>query len=207
MRTLAKTRILKGISIIAALAGVFAAAIQCHAQRFLADKIRKMYELDRRNGDCRMCHAVREHYVYPHKLNVFGVAIRVDPRMQSLLNKDNDEQPTPEELDVLVAVLKKLEYVDSDDDGAYNIEEFELGTFPGNPDSVPDSTDLKKFRERHPLPNYLLPPETAPPVLSTLPPIAKRGYDFPLEWLVAGGIFAAFSIIGWAKWRGGKTVR
>ena len=206
---LPKTRqVLKGLSIVAAFAVVFAVSIPAGAQKFLFDRMRKVYGLDRRNGDCRMCHAYREREILFHTLNVFGVAIRVEPRMQSLLKKD-DAKPTPEELDVFEAVLKKLAYEDSDHDGAYNIEELDLGTYPGDPGSVPEPRALEKYRKAHPVPLPALvptrptplPPLLSPPKIVVVPLDQKPSDYVPIEWVIAGAMLAAFAINGWIKGR------
>jgi len=183
--------------------------------------MRKVYELDKRNADCRTCHfMIDDHEIHLHLLNDFGRAIRFNPRLQPLFKKRDDEKPTPKDLDVFESVLKELEYEDSDHDGVYNIEELDLGTYPGDPGSVPEPHALEKYRKAHPLPRALLtekpilqappppPPQplTQPPAKMVVPtPITQVIDSIPIEWVIAGAMLAAFAINGWIQWRRSKT--
>ncbi len=52
--------------------------------------------------------------------------------------------------DNLDAVVKSLESLDSDGDGATNIEELRLGTKPGDATSTPTKELLEKYRKANP---------------------------------------------------------
>ena len=207
---LPKTRqVLKGLSIVAAFAVVFAVSIPAGAQKFLLDRMRKVYELDKRNGNCRLCHfMIDDKEIHLHLLNDFGRAIRFNPKMQPLFKKRDDERATPKELDVFEDVLRELAYEDSDHDGVYNIEELDLGTYPGDPGSFPEPRDVEKYRRDHPLPlPALIPTKPTPPPPISQPakvvvPLDQKPSEYvPIEWVIAGAMLAAFAINGWIKGR------
>src|SRR5262249_15684812 len=98
------------------------------------------------NAKCILCHIPKKG---PNKqnLNDFGKSIQSDPDMKNLLNKGTNYQYSQEELDTLLKVVEKLGDKDADGDGATNMEQIKLGTFPGAAQSPPPKADLDKYRQ------------------------------------------------------------
>jgi len=122
------------------------------AQKAFKERIVKVYDLDKtKNGNCHLCHAYdKEKKESPDKdnLNVFCKDIAKRPEMKTLLGKDDDYKFTKEDIDKVEAAVKALENVDSDGDGATNLEELKLGTFPGDPKSKPTDAQLASMRKK-----------------------------------------------------------
>lgn len=185
------------------LVGTF--AFSCHAQKTLLDEVRKRYMLDKRNGNCRLCHIIerRSQIIDTNgntPLNAYGATFRAEPLMRPLLKKKESEQLSLDERDLFAKVLRKLEVEDSDHDGASNLEELELGTFPGDMKSTPGAADLAKYRDAHPWPARLQRSDATP--MSPAPvalPKTKDAASFPIELVVAGAFVFAFAIVGWRK--------
>jgi hypothetical protein len=123
------------------------------AQKPFLERLRKVYSLEKeKNGSCKMCHVYdKDKGESPEKDNLgsFGKALQAAPDMKPLLKLGDEHKFTPEELDKVVAAAKTLENVDTDTDGATNLEEFALGTMPGDAKSVPAKADLDKYRAEH----------------------------------------------------------
>ena len=129
------------------------------AQKPFLERIRKKYMLDKTNGKCDLCHEVKPKEEPSRKnLNSFGKAIQDDPEAKPLLGKDADYKFTKQDLDLVEKIVGKLEYVDSDGDGAFNKEELELGFMPGDAKNTPTKAQLAKYRKDHPLPSGVTPP-------------------------------------------------
>lgn len=121
------------------------------AQKPFNERIRKHYELDKRNGQCNLCHEVKAKEEPSRKnLNVYGKALSADPTMKPLLGKDGEFKFTPADLDVIEKVAVKIENMDCDGDGVSNKEELDLGTLPGDAKSIPTKMELTKYRKDHP---------------------------------------------------------
>lgn len=123
------------------------------AQKPFNERLKKVYMLDKeKNGNCHMCHHYdKEKGESPEKdnLNVFGKEVSKVPEMKPLLGKDDDYKFTPTDLDIVEKAVKSLESKDTDGDGATNIEEIALGTFPADAKSMPDKAALEKYRADH----------------------------------------------------------
>jgi hypothetical protein len=134
-----------GCALIAAL------AYPTLAQKPFGERIRKHYSLDNRNGKCNLCHeVVAKEEPGKKNLNVYGKAIQADPTMKPLLGKDGEFKFTPANLDVVEKAAVKIDDVDSDGDGATNLEELDLGYYPGDAKSTPTKVELAKYRKEHP---------------------------------------------------------
>ena len=130
---------------------VLVLSIPSLAQKPFNERIRKHYELDKRNGQCNLCHEIKPKEEPSRKnLNVYGKALQADPTMKPLLGKDGDFKFTPADLDVIEKAAVKIDDLDSDGDGATNKEELDLGTLPGDPKSTPTKMELTKYRKDHP---------------------------------------------------------
>jgi hypothetical protein len=147
----------KGIVVRVAVLAVAVGAVVSFASPSLAQKkflerIRKHYQLDRTNGQCALCHDIKPREEAGRKnLNKFGTAIQTHADMKPLLGKDDEYKFSDKELETFEKVLVALENDDSDGDGVSNKEELDLGTFPGDPKSVPEKAKLEKYRKDHPV--------------------------------------------------------
>ena len=138
-------------AVLMAVAIVIALTNQGQAQTKFLATVRRQYQLDRTTGKCDLCHLIKPKEDPGRKnLNVFGKAMQADPAMKPLLGKDDKYEFSADDLDIVKKVAIKLEDLDSDGDGATNKEELDLGTFPGDPKSVPDKAKLDKYRKDHP---------------------------------------------------------
>ena len=121
------------------------------AQKPFGERIRKHYSLDNRNGKCNLCHEIVAKEEPGRKnLNVYGKAIQADPTMKPLLGKPGDFAFTPADIAIMEKAAVKIDDLDSDGDGATNIEELDLGYYPGDPKSTPTKMELTKYRKEHP---------------------------------------------------------
>jgi hypothetical protein len=145
---------LKHAGIVAAgtaVAIILALTYPTLAQKPFGEKIRKHYALDNRNGKCNLCHEiVAKEEPGKKNLNVYGKAIQADPTMKPLLGKPGDFAFTPADLSVVEKAAVKIDDLDSDGDGATNIEELDLGYYPGDPKSTPTKKELADYRKTHP---------------------------------------------------------
>lgn len=127
---------------------------QSLAQKPFLERGKKIYALQKeKNGTCKLCHTFdKEKGESPEKdnINVFGKAIQQSPEAKSVMGKDDDYKFTPEDLDKIEAAFKALDSKDADGDGASNIEELALGTFPADSKSIPAPADLEKYRKDNP---------------------------------------------------------
>lgn len=140
-------------SLVTAVAALMVLQFPSAAQKPFLMRVRKLYGLGRETGNCTLCHKFdKDKGESPHdeNLNPFGEAIRQSDNMKGLHKKGDDYKYTPEELDKVEAAVKAIENVDSDGDGATNLEELMLGTFPGDAKSAPAKDALEKFRKEHP---------------------------------------------------------
>jgi len=115
------------------------------------ERARKIYDMDKPVSSCLLCHQYDEKKnEEPDKanLNDYGHDMGNDPYMRPLVDVEEDHKFTKQELETIDKVLRSLDNEDSDKDGATNVEEMELGTFPGNKKSVPDAEALKKYRAK-----------------------------------------------------------
>jgi len=136
----------KLVSMLLACVLVGALAIPTFAQKPFLAAVKEKFTLPEANAKCILCHIPKKG---PNKqnLNDFGKAIQSDADMKPLLNKGTNYQYKKEELDTLLKVVEKLGDKDSDGDGATNMEEIKLGTFPGDGQSTPAKADLEKYRK------------------------------------------------------------
>jgi hypothetical protein len=81
---------------------------------------------------CKTCH------VAPPELNPYGLDVKKQIEAAKL------DPKAPETLTKLPGLLKKIEKLDSDKDGATNIAEIKADTLPGDPDSKPAGKPGKK---------------------------------------------------------------
>jgi hypothetical protein len=130
---------------------VIALSIPTLAQKPFNERIRKHYELDKRNGQCNLCHEIKPKEEPSRKnLNPYGKALAADPTMKPLLGKDGEFKFTPADLDIVEKAAVKIDDQDSDGDGFTNKEELDLGTLPGDPKSMPTKAEITKYRKDHP---------------------------------------------------------
>ena len=121
------------------------------AQTKFLEHVRRAYEMDRTNGKCELCHAIKPKEEPSRKnLNPLGKKIQDDPEMKPLLGKDDKFAFAKKDLDLFYKIMQKFDNEDLDGDGVSNYEEYQLGTFPTDPKSVPEKLPLKKWREAHP---------------------------------------------------------
>ena len=132
---------------------VVALTAPTQAQTKFLEKVRKHYMLDKTNGKCELCHEIKPKEEPSRKnINSYGKAIAADPKMKPLLGKDDKYPFTPADLDIVKDAAVKPEALDTDGDGAFNKEELDLGTLPGDPKSVPEKRILEKHRKTNPPP-------------------------------------------------------
>jgi len=141
------------LSVIFACGMVVVLTAPTLAQTKFLERIRKHYQLDKTNGKCELCHEVKAKEEPSRKnLNKYGTAIQTDPKMKPLLGKDDKFAFTNADLDVVRDAAVKLDNLDTDGDGAFNKEELDLGTIPGDAKSVPEKRILEKHRKTNPPP-------------------------------------------------------
>ncbi|HYF51265.1 MAG TPA: hypothetical protein VEJ63_17760 [Planctomycetota bacterium] len=120
------------------------------AQKAFLDRAKKVYSLTRATGNCALCHKFdKDKGEAPHdeNLNVYGESIRVSKHMTGLRKKGEDYEFKTEQLDQFETAMKSVESNDADNDGATNLEELALGTYPGDPKSTPEKDALEKYRK------------------------------------------------------------
>ncbi|HYG78364.1 MAG TPA: hypothetical protein VEK08_25400 [Planctomycetota bacterium] len=119
------------------------------AMKPFLDRARKVYDLEGKLAKCTLCHDVDESKKEEPKgnnLDDYGMDFENHPLMKPLLHVDENYKYSKAELKTFEQVMKLLEGVDSDKDGATNLEELQLGTLPGRKDSVPSAEALAKLR-------------------------------------------------------------
>jgi len=134
-----------------ALTALFLLPQRAFAFKQFLDRARKVYDMDKPVSSCLLCHEYNEKKEErPDKsnLNDYGHDMGNDPYMRPLVDVEEDHKFTAKEYETIDAVLRSIDNEDSDKDGATNLEEIELGTFPGNKNSVPTAEALKKYREK-----------------------------------------------------------
>jgi len=122
-----------------------------YAMKPFGDRARKLYVLEGQLAKCALCHATDESKKEEPKgynLDDFGMDVENYPLMKPLLHVDENYKYSEAELKTFEQVLKFLESIDSDKDGATNREEMQLGTFPGRKSSLPTAEALAKLRAR-----------------------------------------------------------
>ena len=135
----------------AALAAVVCSTVPSFAQRPFLVKIRRVYQLEEKNGKCDLCHQIKPKEEPSEKnLNKFGQAIQADPAFKPLMGKGDKYEFSEKELAIVVKIVNSLDDKDSDGDGATNKEEMDLGYFPGDPKSTPTKKELADYRKKHP---------------------------------------------------------
>jgi len=105
-----------------------------YAKRDFLDHLRNTYGLGE-NVKCNVCHDLKDPKAKPSKKTLGAMGKDYQTQLQKF-GKNN-----------LDAVLKAIENLDSDGDGATNIEELRLGTIPSDASSVPAKADLEKYRK------------------------------------------------------------
>ncbi len=138
-------------ALVIAIVALFLIPQPAFAFKQFLDRARKIYDMYKPVSSCLLCHEYNEKKdEKPDKsnLNDYGHDMGNDPFMRPLVDVDEDHKFTAKEYETIETVLRSLDSVDSDKDGATNLEEIELGTFPGNKNSVPGSDALKKYRDK-----------------------------------------------------------
>ena len=142
------------LSIVGACVVVALLAAPSVAQKPFLERAKKVYALQKeKNGSCKLCHQFdKEKGESPEKdnINTLGKDLQKLPEMKPLINKDEDYKFTPADLDLFEKVMKLLDDKDADGDGASNIEELALGTFPSDSKSIPTQDELTKYRKENP---------------------------------------------------------
>jgi hypothetical protein len=130
---------------------VLFSSVQTSAQTKFLEHVRRAYEMDRTNGKCELCHQIKAKEEPGRKnLNALGKKIQDDPEMKPLLGKTDTHPFTKKDLELVHKIMQKFDNEDLDGDGVSNYEEYQLGTFPTDPKSIPEKLPLKKWREAHP---------------------------------------------------------
>jgi hypothetical protein len=123
------------------------------AQKPFLNKLRSVYSLEKeKNGSCKMCHSYdkeKGESAEKDNLNAYGKMLQAAPEMKPVVGKGDEHKFTPEELNAVEAAVKATGDKDVDGDGATNLEEVMLGTYPADKASVPDKAALEKFRAEH----------------------------------------------------------
>ena len=122
------------------------------AQKPFLERLKKAYTLPKDNGNCKLCHDYdKEKNESPEldNLGAYGKAIQASDDFKPLRKKGDEHKFTPEETELIAKAAKALEDKDTDGDGATNIEELALATFPGNAKSTPTKEALDKYRADH----------------------------------------------------------
>jgi hypothetical protein len=120
------------------LTAVFVLSAPASAKPRFLEHLKSNYGLGA-NVKCDYCHEVTGKEK-PGKKNL-GAFGKDYQKAMGTLGKDN-----------LDAIVKSLEPMDSDGDGATNLEELRLGTKPGDGSSTPKPELLEKFRKSQPAP-------------------------------------------------------
>ena len=146
-----KQRTISQIATLAiAVAGIVFVGGQTFAQKPFLTRLTKVYTLEKeKNASCKLCHEYdKEKGESAEKDNVsaYGKVLKEAPEMKPVIGKGDEHKFTPEELNAVEAAVKATGDKDTDGDGATNLEEIILGTYPGNKASVPDKDALEKHR-------------------------------------------------------------
>jgi hypothetical protein len=133
-----------------AFAGVLFVGGEALAQKPFLTRLVKVHTLEKeKNGNCKLCHEydkAKDQSADKDNINSFGKALQAAPEMKPVIGKGDEHKFSPEELNAVEAAVKAIGDKDTDGDGATNIEEIALGTFPANKESVPAKADLDKYR-------------------------------------------------------------
>ncbi|HYG74429.1 MAG TPA: hypothetical protein VEK08_05430 [Planctomycetota bacterium] len=117
---------------------LFVSASPALAKRDYLEKLQGVFGLTEHGiGRCALCHNVKPNEkAGKGNLGLYGKDI------QQVMNT-NEQIKFNVDL-IAVSLFKK----DSDGDGVTNMEEFALGSFPGDPKSVPAKDALEAYRKR-----------------------------------------------------------
>jgi len=121
------------------------------AKEVFIERVRKMYGLPRTLGSCQLCHhpdEAKDEVADQRNLNDYGKDIANLPLMKPLIEAEEDHEYTPRQWAKFEEAMHSIDVDDSDKDGATNLEELALGTFPGEKTSTPDAAALKTFRDK-----------------------------------------------------------
>jgi len=133
-----------------AFAGVLFIGGEALAQKPFLTRLTKVYTLEKeKNASCKLCHTYdkdKGESADKDNINVYGKLLQGTPEMKPVIGKGDEHKFLPEELNAVEAAVKATGDKDTDGDGATNIEEIVLGTYPGNKDSAPDKAALEKYR-------------------------------------------------------------
>jgi hypothetical protein len=146
--------VIQGRNMIAAALGCVAIGFcifPAAAHKGLLDRARALYALKKEIGKCQFCHDLDEskkEEPESSNLDEYGKDVDNLPTMKPILEFEDEHVYTKAEAKVIDDALKSLENADSDKDGATNIEEIELGTFPGKKASVPEKAALEEYRKK-----------------------------------------------------------
>ena len=134
-----------------ALAAVLCVSYPAFAHKVFLEKVRRQYGLDKKNGECNLCHEIKPKEEPSAKnLNKYGKAINDDLCLLPLTGKKEDYKFTDAELQLMLKVVQSLDDKDSDGDGATNKEELDLGYYPGDAKSTPTKKELADYRKKNP---------------------------------------------------------
>lgn len=138
----------------AALAIVVVLAQPSAALKPFAERMRKSFALEKdKTGNCHLCHKYdksKKEEPEGDNLDAFGQQLRKCAEYKPIAGKDEDHEFSDEDMAKFDAAIKAIWDKDADADGATNGEELALGSFPGDPASIPAKDALDKFRQEHP---------------------------------------------------------
>jgi hypothetical protein len=147
-RSTMKLRIL---SLLAGFVIVVSLIYPALAREAFFEHMRKMYKLPDAIASCHLCHQydeTKKQKARGYNLNDFGKDIDNLPHLRKFIDVEEGHTYTDAEWKDFEKGIHMLDDEDSDNDGATNLEELTLGTFPGDKTSVPDAEALKKLRAK-----------------------------------------------------------
>jgi hypothetical protein len=146
-----KHRTISQIATLAiAVAGVAFIGGETFAQKPFLTRLAKVYTLEKeKNSSCKLCHDYdkdKGESADKDNISAYGKLLKETPEMKPVIGKGDEHKFTPDELNAVEAAVKATGDKDTDGDGATNLEEIVLGTYPSNKDSVPAKDALEKYR-------------------------------------------------------------